>query len=26
VVPGVGDALTVTPQAVQQAVSKLVNG
>jgi hypothetical protein len=25
-VPGVGDALTVTPQAVQQAVSKLVNG
>ena len=26
VVPGVGDSLTVTPQAVQQAVSKLVNG
>ena len=26
VVPGVGDALTVTPQAVQQAVSKLMNG
>jgi hypothetical protein len=25
-VPGVGDALTVTPQAVQQAVSKLING
>ena len=24
--PGVGDALTVTPQAVQQAVSKLTNG
>ena len=24
--PGVGDALTVTPQAVQQAVDKLVNG
>jgi LCP family protein required for cell wall assembly len=26
VAPGVGDALTVTPQAVQQAVSKLMNG
>jgi LCP family protein required for cell wall assembly len=26
VVPGVGDALTVTPQAVQQAVAKLQNG
>jgi LCP family protein required for cell wall assembly len=26
VVPGVGDALTVTPQAVQHAVSKLMNG
>jgi hypothetical protein len=26
VVPGVGDALTVTPEAVQQAVSKLMNG
>ncbi len=26
VVPGVGDALTVTPHAVQQAVSKLMNG
>ena len=26
VVPGVGDALTVTPAAVQQAVSKLMNG
>ena len=25
-VPGVGDALTVTPQAVQQAVAKLMNG
>jgi LCP family protein required for cell wall assembly len=25
-VPGVGDSLTVTPQAVQQAVSKLVSG
>ena len=25
-VPGVGDSLTVTRQAVQQAVSKLVNG
>jgi hypothetical protein len=26
VLPGVGDALTVTPQAVHQAVGKLVNG
>ena len=26
VVPGVGDALTVTPQAVQEAVAKLLNG
>ncbi len=26
VVPGVGDALTVTPEAVHQAVDKLVNG
>ncbi|MGN6866871.1 MAG: LCP family protein [Solirubrobacteraceae bacterium] len=26
VVPGVGDALTVTPQAVQAAVAKLTNG
>ncbi len=26
VVPGVGDALTVTPEAVQRAVSKLMNG
>jgi LCP family protein required for cell wall assembly len=26
VVPGVGDSLTVTHQAVQQAVSKLING
>jgi hypothetical protein len=25
-VPGVGDALTVTPQSVQQAVAKLMNG
>jgi hypothetical protein len=25
-VAGVGDALTVTPEAVQQAVSRLVNG
>ena len=25
-VPGVGSALLVTPQAVQEAVSKLVNG
>jgi hypothetical protein len=25
-IPGVGDALTVSPQAVQHAVSKLVNG
>ena len=25
-IPGVGDSLTVTPHAVQQAVSKLVNG
>ena len=25
-VPGVGDSLTVTPQDVQQAVNKLVNG
>jgi hypothetical protein len=25
-VPGVGDALTVSSQAVQQAVSKLING
>ena len=26
VVPGVGDALTVTPEAVQQAVAKLQSG
>ena len=25
-VPGVGDALTVTPQAVHQAVSRLIGG
>jgi hypothetical protein len=25
-IAGVGSALTVTPQAVQEAVSKLVNG
>ena len=25
-VPGVGDALTVTPHAVHQAVSKLIDG
>lgn len=26
VVPGVGDSLTVTPQAVHQAVAKLIGG